>query len=354
MPTLPPTHFNVVNKFRKYKIVFFEIVGFCNARCTFCVTGKSNHPKGGIVEVEKFSQALSILSSMKLVDKKTQFCLFNWGEPTLHPELDRIIDILYKYDFKYALSTNAGKSIEYHSSWFENLSLLTISMCGFSQESYDKVHQFDFEKVKSNIISIVDTAKKSGFDTRKISIAHHIYQFNMHEVPMLSEFAKKLNVSYNPHYAYIADPARFRRYVNNTLSIEEMKSIASNLFCHYIDKRIQLHPRKGCRLFDDLTIDEECNIVVCCAMERDHPNLIISNIFDTDLKEKLTTWQPPGVCANCILTGISPLNEIGDSFPFPVELYSGQPRSVIWRLGKNIKNETRKVIRNIWKKLKAK
>lgn len=310
----------VVDKARLYQIVYFEIAGLCNAKCEFCATGNLNHPKGGFVDIEKFDRSLSRLTEYGLANNKTVFRLYNWGEPTLHPELNRIIHIIQdKYGFSYKLSTNAGLPIEYHSNWFKKLSRLTISMSGFSQKSYNKIHQLDFEQVKSNIVSIVNAAKVSGYDTKRIDVAHHIYQFNFHEIPMLREWAKNLDISYYPYFAYINDPVTLRHYVNNTLSMEKMKSISDSIFCYYMNQRFQSHPKNDCRLFDSLTIDEECNIVTCVGIERDHPDSVITNIFDDNFYEKLVSWQPQSVCANCIASGCSPVWEILDSSAFPVQ-----------------------------------
>ncbi len=165
------------------------------------MTGRKDHSTGKTVEIEKYDQALQKLFDEKLISQATRVTLFNWGEPTIHPQFGEIVDITQnKHGLSYNISTNAGKPIDYQPEWFKKLASLRISMCGFSQESYDKIHQFDLEKVKSNIISIVQTAKKAKYNTQAITITHHIYQFNLHEILPLYEFAKKLNVSYSPTY----------------------------------------------------------------------------------------------------------------------------------------------------------
>ncbi len=316
------TETRTINKKRCYDRIMLEIVGFCNAQCRWCVTGNKNHPTGKFVDVEKYDQALKVLFDHQLIYHGTKCSLFNWGEPTLHPRLSEIIDITQnKHGLFYNLSTNAGKAIEWQPEWFKKMNNLIISMCGFSQASYDRIHKFDFEKVKSNIERIVATARTAGYNTQLISVAHHVYQFNYHEVLPLYEWTKKLNISYNPSYAFINNPKEYRKYVNNELSVAEMKEVGQDLFCHFIDERIKKHPRKGCRLFDTLTIDEQGNIVLCCAIERDHEDYRITNVFDPDFLEKLENWQPPAVCQHCQSTGMSPIAEIPDGASFPDELY---------------------------------
>ncbi len=100
-----------------------------------------------------------------------------------------------------------------------------------------------------------------------------------------------------------------------------MKEADSDLFLYHVNERIKKHPRTGCRLFSDLTIDEQCNVVTCCAIERDHADYKITNIFDSDFVEKLERWQPGAVCHFCMASGMSPLDDIEDSTKFPKELY---------------------------------
>jgi sulfatase maturation enzyme AslB (radical SAM superfamily) len=82
-----------VNKLKMYTDVFFDIAGICNASCRYCVTGRTNHPMGGLIDTKYLQQALDILFKNGLVNNKTCFHLYNWGEPTLHPEFGKIINI---------------------------------------------------------------------------------------------------------------------------------------------------------------------------------------------------------------------------------------------------------------------
>jgi sulfatase maturation enzyme AslB (radical SAM superfamily) len=80
-----------ISKPKMYDEVYFEISGVCNAKCRYCVTGRSNHPVGGFVDAAQFQKALNILFKNKLIHNKTCFNLYNWGEPMLHPEFGKII-----------------------------------------------------------------------------------------------------------------------------------------------------------------------------------------------------------------------------------------------------------------------
>ncbi|MDR2641937.1 MAG: radical SAM protein [Planctomycetaceae bacterium] len=348
---MPMDNIPVVNKIKTYDFLYFEIVGTCNAKCRFCVTGVSNHPKGGIIEVDKFQKAVDILFENKLIDCNTEFGLYNWGEPTLHPDLGKIIDVLQNKNLMYFLSTNAGKHVQYQPEWFKNMSGMRISMCGFSQESYNRIHGFNFEEVKKNIVSIVEVAEKASYNTHKICIAQHIYQFNTHEVSQLYEFSAKLNISFDPYYASINDPMMLRKYIDNRLEPQEWKEISQNIFCHFIQKRRDLHPRNYCYQFDILNLDERGNILPCCCLPRDHADYILTNIFDKNFMEVLGKWQPTETCRECIKAGLSPLKTLGDSFSFTNFTVPSEPSfvEVIYLVVKKIKRRSKMILHKVKK-----
>lgn len=54
-------------------------------------------------------------------------------------------------------------------------------MPGFSQESYDKIHGFNFEKIKENIKKYANDMELAGVKD-KMWVAYHMYQFNLDEI----------------------------------------------------------------------------------------------------------------------------------------------------------------------------
>jgi hypothetical protein len=244
------------------------------------------------------------------VDNKTTFHLYNWGEPTLHPQFGKIINILLDADVFWGLSTNCGKTIEYQPEWFKKCTYIRVSMCGFSQESYNKIHKLDLEKVKSNIISLVRSAEKAKWDTHHIFLAQHIYQWNIDEIFKLYNFANSLNVSFDPGYAYINDPILQRRYIENKLNPSETKEISQDLLCYFMQKSMDAHPKKGCNQFDVLVLDEECNVSPCCGVVRSDESYTFANVFNNNFIEKLKNWHPDKNCIECIALGKSPLREL--------------------------------------------
>ena len=298
-------------KNKQYEVVYWDIVGRCNAHCKYCFTGNKRHPGGGEIDVTKFSEGLKILISNKLLSPSGCIHLYVWGEPTLHSRFGDIIEILQRDGLHYYLSSNFGHTIDFKSEWFLNLDGIIASMPGFSQESYDRIHKLNFASVINNITQFVDNAKFSGFNTKKITIAHHLYQFNIDEIPKIYRFAKGLNVTYHPYYALLGDLDLTYRFLKGELSQNESKEISSEVFGNSIIKRYENHPRKGCRQFQRLVLDENCNILTCCCLPRNSEFYKIVNVFDPNLMEILNGWEPNDNCKRCINSGLSQYDEKG-------------------------------------------
>jgi hypothetical protein len=207
----------------------------------------------------------------------------------------------------YGLSTNGGKAVTWQKEWFKNLVYLGISMPGFSQNSYDRIHGFDFNEVKENIRALVRVANEAKFNTYKIQIRYHQYQFNTYEHLPLKEFAEKLGISYTGYPAHLNDLEMTERYFDNLLTIEQMKDISRDIFGFVLQQRQLEHPRDDCNQFIScLTLDENCNVNPCCDLPRDHKDFVIANVLDENFMDKLGAWRPTERCISCIKKGLSP------------------------------------------------
>jgi MoaA/NifB/PqqE/SkfB family radical SAM enzyme len=137
--------------------VNFEISGKCNANFEYCVSGKKSisgsfqQKNSSFIDLERFKSAINYMLKNELIGTDSTVGLYNWGEPFLHPKFKEILSFLNMKGVNYALSTNASKLIEFENFDLKNLKKITFSMPGFSQESYDLIHGFKFERIKSNI-----------------------------------------------------------------------------------------------------------------------------------------------------------------------------------------------------------
>jgi MoaA/NifB/PqqE/SkfB family radical SAM enzyme len=291
-----------------YESIYIEISGHCNAKCPWCVTGR-----GAICEETKkfmsareFSYIVDRLFSNKLINSNTTLMLYNWGEPFLNPELIDILKIICKRGCKYTLSTNASKYIQIPREVQQNLLEFTISMPGFSQDSYSKIHQFSFDKIIKNITKFI-----MDIDPQKITIGYHIYQFNIDEIDSAYSFFSKYGINMSPYYAYFNDCSLSQKFLKNNLPYDLLSNASKELVLGYVDKLIsEGSPDYQCPEWNRLTIDEWGTIITCCVLPKNHPfyslNLSLMNLPENICKEKIQEIirnQP--ACKLCIESGIA-------------------------------------------------
>ena len=137
--------------------VAIDISGFCNAKCKYCVTGRKNRERYNIdgskyMDFDLFTQIYEHLISKKIIIPETEIMLYNWGEPLINPDYINIIEYLADKKQKYSVSTNASAApMTQKKNAYKKCTAFVMSMPGFSQQSYDKIHRFNFEVIKNNI-----------------------------------------------------------------------------------------------------------------------------------------------------------------------------------------------------------
>lgn len=293
-----------------YSVVYFEISGRCNARCPWCATGRKRlegKEVGGDIKPDKFRDAIRYMKKNGFIGSATVIKLFNWGEPLLNPDYKEIVEILNEEQLAWGLSTNASiRRFFDEPDFLRNLKQILISMPGFSQRAYDKIHGFNFETIKNNIIEMVGNYKQCGF-AGDVSLSYHLYQFNMNDAQQLFAFCGEHGFKINAGLAYINDWEEYRRYLRDEMSRERLKLASQSLFLSHLDLKLEELKKLGacrCPQFDMLNIDEDCNVVTCCLVDRDHPDYSIGSLFDLSVEDVKQKKRQQNICKECHDLGI--------------------------------------------------
>jgi MoaA/NifB/PqqE/SkfB family radical SAM enzyme len=284
-----------------FKTVFFEVAGICNGRCPYCVTGARNASPGGIMSANTFDATLRKLERLNLINSKSVIELYNWGELFLHPELQNIIRVINDHGLRYAISTNASIVPQIDEAFVKNLTSVRFSMCGFSQQSYDRIHKFKFDRITENIRAIVSRLRFSGFN-QWIEICFHVYRFNTDEIQECESFANDLGIPLVIYDAYLNDWWQFEAFVRGTLPYEKRRQIQDDLF---IDEKPlwNIPKRWRCLQWDNLVIDERGEVPVCCNAPNNHPSYSLGTV-DDGLIEHLRNRPNLPICKTCMESGI--------------------------------------------------
>ncbi|HAJ27397.1 MAG TPA: hypothetical protein DCG53_09180 [Syntrophus sp. (in: bacteria)] len=298
-----------------YKRLYFEISGICNANCKYCANGKKSisgrfHRKqASFIGISDFERAIRYLLDNHIIGHQTLISLYQWGEPLLHPRIKDIIEILLDHDLCYSFSTNASFPVYLNARELKNLSQAIISMSGFSQQSYDRIHGFNFEKIKSNMVNLINRYSENGFLTNKFFIAYHLYQFNIWEVFLAKQFAESLNVPISYSAAYFNDYNMFRDYLTNKMPYETLKDATSELLTYYYSDVLNNKPlHYDCPQNDFLSINENCEVLLCCGVGRNSQSYSLGKIFNMSLEEIQQQKISQPLCIECDHLGINYIN----------------------------------------------
>ena len=291
-----------------FKTIYFDIVGGCNARCPYCLTGSSETRMSGEISPALFAQALEKLVREGAIGSGSVLSLYNWGEPLLHSDLPEIIRIINDHDVRYALSTNAYRVPVINREFVRNLDHLIFSMCGFSQASYDRIQRTDFDKARENITRIVKDCRGHGFKG-DFRIFFHIYKFNEEEVDPCKKFANILGIHFHPQYAILNRWDDLRKLVIGELPPETFSDISGDLLG--LDeipgflKKKDAACRFLCPQFEYLVLTENGDVVTCCQLPKDRPEFQCGNILDDPLEDILERRRKMPVCEDCVGTGLA-------------------------------------------------
>ncbi|MBL8026563.1 MAG: radical SAM protein [Fibrobacteres bacterium] len=296
-----------------YSTVYWEISGVCNGNCPYCVTGKNcvigrnmeDIKARKFISIDDFRETIKhLIETQTIVPGQTTLSLFNWGEPFLHPELESILSIICEHNLRYIISTNCSILKILPPHLLRNCERVIFSMSGFSQDSYNRIHGFDFEAVKRNLVSMVIIWRKSGY-TGTFNISFHVYQFNITEIPYIKLFAKELNIECSPIFATLNGFKLMEAFRNKTMSYDQMEKTRSELITYFYKDLSSTPDRiEHCSQFDILTINEYCELLPCCGVERGLAVYSFGDIRKMSLQEIIQTKKNADFCKLCIKSGL--------------------------------------------------
>ena len=305
--------YNTVNRFQDikpaftaFKNVIIEIAGTCNAKCPYCAVNSSRFTGDNRVKKyinpEDFKNAIDTLLNKNIIDKTSVIHLYNWGEPLMHPNINDILDILHKKKVFFALSSNASIMPGIKKEYFAYLDKIKISMSGFTQESYSKIHGFKLDKILKNIDRLIDMVG----DKNKIEIFFYAYQFNLKELEPAKEYFSRKGIQLTQRIAFFNDYARFLSYAKGTMDIDELKKVSKELLLYYVDDFIKLNKNYKCSFIENqIVIDENLNYATCCILPKNHHGYKIGNINNLSKEQLIKMKSSQPVCKECYDAGIT-------------------------------------------------
>lgn len=175
---------------RKIERFYFELTTMCNLKCIHCFNYNENY-KFKFLELEKFEKFYQNIRG------KTNGIVLTGGEPFLHPNIMRILEIIK--DEKVIITTNATlESPYYYAALLEKYPnvFLQVSFDGMSKEVFEKVRG---TKTYDQVKEVIEYLSMHEYG-QQVGLSMSILACNIGEVLQVVHFAeeKKLHSVYFP------------------------------------------------------------------------------------------------------------------------------------------------------------
>jgi len=177
-----------------------EIAGNCNLRCPSCPVGNSiaeGRPRG-FMDVALFEQIVrKIVAETKGVG--TLIALFDWGEPSLHPQLPEFLDIIHENGLRSRISSNLNVDLRLEPTINANPHEFHISLSGFYERNYSLTHRRgQIKKVIANMRHMRNLIDRYQARTRVV-VGFHVYRHNVRDdLPAMRDLATELGFKIEP------------------------------------------------------------------------------------------------------------------------------------------------------------
>ena len=296
--------------------IFIEISGKCNAKCPYCAQWrlKQENHFGGIMSPILFEQILNHLLKIRIIDKKDNqgnlpyIRLFNWGEPFLNLEINNILQILKNKKLKADISSNFIVMPNIDEKLLPVIGKIKISLSGFSQDSYGRIHGAALDKVLNNFENFYTYLRKYSPKTT-ITVAWHRYFFNENEFWDAHKYFNRPGINFGLGRAFLVDGIEMMDFLKGKLSEDRLKQVEKDIFLNYIRKGVAYHKKKSkdyyCPQWDCLVIDESGQLLTCCVFTRYDSDHVLGNILEMSAEEIWSSKLSDPICNECISYGFA-------------------------------------------------
>lgn len=191
------------------KRVYLEITNACNLDCPFCSYTKA----GEYMDIEDIDDCLIQIK---------QFCNYIYlhilGEPLLHPEFNRILDLLDEYGMYLQLVTN-GTLLDKYPDILDHACLRKLSISVHSVKDVDVSDSY-FETINRLIESETDKAIELRFyDRNRLDDKLNAYLDELYGRYEIKETSRDGSYKLNDHtYIYFQELFRWPHIEDETIS----------------------------------------------------------------------------------------------------------------------------------------
>lgn len=286
-----------------------DIVSGCNLRCKACPVGMPEYSNSiGVPMNYMATETFEAICIKALEDTHgaCNFGLYNWTEPTMHPDLDKFISIANEYSIPCGISTNLNHDYDWKRLHSVDLSHMVITVSGLTQKTYQINHKGGMvDKVVKNLVQVSkELASAKWF--KNIYIVYLVHEQNKHEYILFKKLADSLGIPIVPSLAYYMP---IEKVLEGLIDPPEELSYIS-----YDPRRMQDaldgYRTSACSLRDhQISLDHQANYYVCCGQSPSATPL--GNYLEDNFSHSYQLRSQSDLCAQCTNEGVNVLVTYG-------------------------------------------
>ncbi len=171
-----------------------ELTSFCNLHCPFCLVNHGMKRPHRHMTLEETSGLLREIAS---IGPDQEVYLFNYGEPLLHPEIVRIVQLATSLGLRTKISTNGIHLSQLGPQLVSaGLTVLMIDLDGITHRAHSTYRVgSDVIALKAEIREFMDAIKTRSAVTQ-IMIQTLVHNVNLPEMGAIREFANSVGIQF--------------------------------------------------------------------------------------------------------------------------------------------------------------
>jgi len=277
------------------QLVHLYINTNCNLRCEYCWFHSHLSDlkiEGRILAYEKFKEILEDCKKLKV----EHIVLSSIGEPSLHPDIEKMINDIKNAGMLLRITTNLTFSKKSLLKAFAKVDQLAINFSAVDDESYRAMYKpldkSNFSRVIKNIYFIAKV--RARFKKPSIEMRFIITNNNFKNIPRALELYRDLNVDYV--YFTFMDDTKYNKKIEltgkNKLVLKEILAIQAkkkftfrtNIFDIYESlanyRNCAFKLRRCLIIWERISVEINGKASLCCHNE----NLTVGDIYKDNLR----------------------------------------------------------------------
>ena len=179
----------LTEKQKKNRRLVFELTNACNLNCIMC--GRN------AADFKLTSFDMDIFRSFEpMMDTIEEVTLMGWGEPTIHPDFNEMLEIIDRHSARKYFCTNGMNLKKIKESIFKyNVDVFAVCVDGANSETNSRIRRgSDLKIITSDLKDIVAEKKARGLKYPWINFVFCAMKSNIRELPDLVRLAAEIGI----------------------------------------------------------------------------------------------------------------------------------------------------------------